>query len=120
MKELPLFLTLAIALASSAAQAEATDPPQPVEARITTEEGFLAVFHNRFQFGAGGTESNLVTEGGEDILSPTRRYAAALDDGRHRLHLLYHPVDLRTRETLRRDLIIDDTTFAAGSSVAFR
>lgn len=88
--------------------------------RLTVEEGFLSVFHNRYRFGTDGTESNLVTEGGEDILFPTRRYVAALDAGRHRVALLYQPLDLRTSETPDRDLVVNETTFPAGSPVRFR
>jgi len=91
-----------------------------VTVRATVEEGFLAVFHNRYRFGSDGTRSNLVTEGGEDGLFPTRRFVAALDAGPHRVTVLYQPFDLRTTETLRRDLVIDGTTFPDGSVVDFR
>lgn len=110
--------SILLALAPVAALGDDTGGAPAV--RVTAEEGFLSVFHNRYRFGTDGTESNLVTEGGEDVLFPTRRVSAAIDAGRHRVVFLYQPIDLRTSETLRRDLVVNETTFPEGSTVRFR
>jgi hypothetical protein len=48
------------------------------------------------------------------------RYELRLNlDGRHRFSLLYQPLALRTRETLAEPLVVDGTTFEAGSSMEF-
>lgn len=103
----------------------ARPPPSPgektVSGKVVAEFGFLDPLAHRVQFGRNGTELDYVKDGGQDVLFPTMRFSVeASYEERHTLILLYQPIDLRTEETLRRDLVVDDQTFVAGTPMNYR
>jgi hypothetical protein len=82
--------------------------------------GFLAVLQHDFQQGQPGSRFDYRDEGGQDVLFPVSRYALGVDfAARHRVSLVYQPLELRTRERLRRDILVDGTTYAAGTDLDF-
>jgi hypothetical protein len=106
----------------------ATPPPpqaptrsDAVRAKVVAEFGFLDPLAHRIQFGHNGTKFDYVADGGQDVLFPTMRLSVeGTYQRRHTLILLYQPIDLRTEETLRQDLVVDDLRFAAGTPMSFR
>ncbi|MFW5760332.1 MAG: hypothetical protein ACOCXH_05070, partial [Cyclobacteriaceae bacterium] len=61
-----------------------------------------------------------VKEGGQDVLFPVSRLSLELEINRkHTISLLYQPLRLESAALLQRDLVIDDLTFPAGTSVDF-
>lgn len=117
----------ATAPASSTTVGKAAEPTQPplrtrtLRARLVAEFGFLDPLYHRIQFGSNGTEFDYVKDGGQDVLFPTMRFSLEGSfKKRHSLILLYQPLDLRTEETLRQDLVVDDLVFPAGTAINFR
>lgn len=106
-------------------QAEAT--PEAVAPAVATAEpwysirpvlelGFLAVLKHDLQFGKSGTYFSLAHEGGQDNLFFVWRASIEAEFLRqHTLTFLYQPLQLDTSVQLRKDLVVDDTTFAAGT-----
>lgn len=87
---------------------------------LRVDAGFLAVLAHDYQKGSAGTNFDFADAGGQDVLFPVSRYELTLTlGGRHRFSLLYQPLALRTRETLEAPIVIDGTTFEAGSSMEF-
>lgn len=83
--------------------------------------GFVDPVYHTVQFGRSGTRFDYVSDGGQDVLFPTMRFSLeSTFSRRHTLIFLYQPIDLRTSETLRSDLLVDDVRFPAGSPVDFR
>jgi hypothetical protein len=105
---------------------EAVDPTAahesvPARTFLVMETGWLAPLAHTIQFGKQGTRFDYVEDGGQDVLFPTVRLSAEATFGAaHTLIFLYQPLNLETRETLRRDLTVDDVTFAAGTPMDFR
>lgn len=101
-------------------------PPPPVQnekvrSKLVAEFGLLDPLSHRIQFGRNGTEFNYVKEGGQDVLFPTSRLSVeGFWKRRHGLIFLYQPIDIRTEETLRRDLLVDNVRFPAGTAMNFR
>jgi hypothetical protein len=83
------------------------------------EIGTLAVLQHTYQVGAGGTNFNFVTQGGQDILFPYQRYSVeVILAGRHRVTFLYQPLTLDTRTVADRNgsngglpVVIDGVSF---------
>jgi len=76
---------------------------------------------HRIRFGHDGTMFDYVKDGGQDVLFPTMRASVeGTYARRHTLILLYQPIDLRTEETLRQDLVVDRLRFPAGTPMSFR
>lgn len=100
-------------------------PPQParrlpVQLRADAELGFLSVLTHTAQFSQDGTEIDYVDEGGQDVLFAFTRLSVNLTLGsRHRVSLLYQPLQLDGLELIRRDLRIDDELFEAGTPMRF-
>ena len=108
-------------VAAPAASERATPPTQPVRGKVVAEFGFLDPLAHSIQFGRSGTEFDYVEDGGQDVLFPTMRFSLeGTFGGRHTLILLYQPIDLRTEETLKSDLVVDDQRFPAGTPMTFR
>jgi hypothetical protein len=104
--------------------AEPTQAPvrtRAVRAKLVAEFGLLDPLSHRIQFGRNGTEFDYVRDGGQDVLFPTMRFSLeGTYKKRHSLILLYQPIDLRTEETLRQDLVVDNLRFPAGTALNFR
>lgn len=89
--------------------------------QLAAEAGFLGVVDHAIQLSKYGTEFSYSRDGGQDVLFPATRFSAeAALNGRERVIFLYQPLELRTRATLTRALVVDDTTFAAGTAMDFR
>jgi hypothetical protein len=87
------------------------------------EYGLVGVLDHRYRSGAGGTEFNFLTMGGQDTLFPYQRYSAEIVlGGRNRVTLLYQPLTLDTRTVAGRNgtpapVVIDDAEFPAGTPI---
>jgi hypothetical protein len=85
------------------------------------ELGFLGFFFHRIQFSNTGTYFDYVADGGQDVWFPFQRISADIFFGpRHRIVLLYQPIDLRTEVLLSSDVVVDGETFDAGEPVKLR
>ncbi|MBN1837283.1 MAG: hypothetical protein JW820_15620, partial [Spirochaetales bacterium] len=61
------------------------------------ELGFLGFFYHKIQFGETGTYFDYVADGGQDVWFPFQRISGDIFIGpRHRIVLLYQPIDVRT------------------------
>jgi hypothetical protein len=106
-------------LVSHAEHAEAAEPARsPVQLRV--DFGFLGVLQHDYQQGDRGSNFDFRGEGGQDVLFPVSRYVVNVDLGqRHRVSLLYQPLELRTRERLRRGILVDGRAYADGQDMEF-
>jgi hypothetical protein len=105
----------------SAEPAAPVAAPALVRGKLVAEFGLLDPLSHRIQFGRNGSELDYVKDGGQDVLFPSMRFSVeGTYAKRHTLILLYQPIDLRTEETLRRDLVVDDLRFPAGTAMSFR
>jgi len=117
-----------LTLAALAATPDAADSvlqaaDAPVALRLRADLGALAQISHRLQIGADGTEVQIPSDLGQDVLVPYTRLQLDLDLGRSRRHtvaLLYQPLDLRSEVAPTDDLVVGDRTFAAGRSLRFR
>jgi hypothetical protein len=117
---LTVLFALTVLLYSSAASAqEAPDyEGDGFELSLKAELGFVSPLYHRIQFGQDGTYIDYVDEGGQDVLFEFQRYSVeALLGERHRLVLLWQPLDIETRVRLQRDLLVDEATFEEGTPV---
>ncbi|RMG64068.1 MAG: hypothetical protein D6722_17180 [Bacteroidetes bacterium] len=88
--------------------------------RGVAELGFVGVLAHNIQFSNSGTRIDYVTDGGQDVLFPVSRLSLELEiKQKHTLTFLYQPLRLESTALLSRDLIIDELTFPAGTSVDF-
>jgi hypothetical protein len=107
--------------AAAATPTDAAPEPGPFQSKGIVEFGFVDPLSHTIQFGRSGTHFDYVKNGGQDVLFPTMRLSAeATLWRRHTLIFLYQPIDLRTAETLRRDLLVDNVRFPAGTAMDFR
>ena len=85
------------------------------------EIGFIDVISHKIQFGENGTEFDYVDEGGQDIFFRYNRLTAELAlRKRHKIILLFQPLDIQTEALLNRDVVIDDLVFPAGTPMLLR
>lgn len=100
---------------------EGADPAPSYRVSASADMGFLAVLSHELQDGEAGTRFDYRDEGAQDTLFPVSRFSVSLELGeRHRIGLLYQPLELLTRERLRRQLTVEDTTYEAGTDMSFR
>ena len=86
--------------------------------RAIAELGYLGVFDHEVQFGQTGTNFNYRADGGQDVLFPFSRYSIELDfKSRNTFVFLYQPLRLESTVLLDEDLIVDELTFPANTSV---
>jgi hypothetical protein len=112
-------VTMGSAAAADSARAAPGDA-SGLRFELRVDAGFLAVLAHDYQKGSDGTNFDYADAGGQDVLFPVSRYELRLQlDGHHRFSVLYQPLALRTRETLAAPLVVDGTTFEAGSSMEF-
>lgn len=96
-------------------------PKHRLSLHAEAELGYLGVFSHVIQFSNGGSEVDYRRDAGQDILFPFARLGVDLGIGeRQHAVLLYQPLELNSEETLRRDLVIDEALFEAGTPVRFR
>lgn len=101
----------ALALAQPALERESAAAP-PVRLSATVELGALDPLYHRIQLSQTGTDFDYVESGGQDVLFPFARLSLQLELSRHRVVLLYQPLELETRVTLLEPLTVDGLTFA--------
>jgi len=89
------------------------DEARPVRLRASVELGGLDPLYHRVQFGRDGSEFDYVEDGGQDVIFPFARLNLQLEISRHRVVLLYQPIELNTRVTLTEALRVDSLTFTA-------
>jgi hypothetical protein len=113
-------LFLGIASAGFAQAAAATVPAIQVIPHF--EEGALGVIAHEYRVGAGGTDFNFVTQGGQDVLFPYQRFSVdVVLAGKSHITFLYQPLTISTRTVVDRngsgtgDLVIDGTHFSPGT-----
>lgn len=88
------------------------------EFRAVAELGFLAVLSHKVQFGQNGTYFDYKKDGGQNVLFPVSRLSLELDiKERNTFILLYQPLTIQTQVLLNEDLVVDNLTFPANSSV---
>ena len=115
-----LFLGLALG-AAFAEESWLNRPQQKVRFEFSTELGFLSVVSHTIQFGQSGTEFDYVADGGQDVYFPFRRYSADISFGpRHKLVMLYQPIDVRTETQLTSNVTVYAETFLAGTPMELR
>ena len=96
-------------------------PQSKVRFETSAELGFLSVLSHTIQFGQTGTEFDYVADGGQDVLFPFKRISADFSFGpRHKLVMLYQPIDVRTETQLTAPLTVYSETFAAGTPMELR
>lgn len=86
--------------------------------RAVAEIGYLGVLSHKVQFSNSGTYFDYQKDGGQDVLFPISRLSLELDlKERNTLIFLYQPLRLETQVLLSEDLVVDDLTFPASTSV---
>jgi len=124
--------------AAKPAPAEPTEPAEPATKPIPSpwqlnppdrwyalkagvELGFVGVMFHHIQFGRQATAFDLRNQGGQDVLFPFFRFTGEFEiKRRHSLSFLIQPIKLKTTETLKDELVVDDRKFAAGTPMAFK
>ena len=97
------------------------DPDSQWGFQSSIELGFFGLFAHQIQFDRDGTYFNYVKDGGQDIWFPFQRISADIFIGpRHRLVLLYQPIDLRTEVQLDRKIVVNDVTFRKNTPMELR
>lgn len=108
------------ARAGSGEREAAAEPARRSPVQLRADFGFLGVLQHDYQRGDPGSSFDFRDEGGQDVLFPVQRYIVNIDLAeRHRLSFLYQPLEIRTRERLRRAILVDGTAYAAGQDMSF-
>ncbi|WP_439489937.1 hypothetical protein [Algoriphagus sp.] len=95
-----------------------SDGKKDFELRAVAELGFLGVLSNKVQFGENGTYFDYKKNGGQNVLFPVGRVSLELDiKERNTIILLYQPLTIQTQSLLTEDVVVNDLTFPANSSV---
>jgi hypothetical protein len=117
------------ALSPLAAQDKGTGEAPFIQVIPRFEYGWVGVLSHMYRSGAGetpgagGTNFNFVTMGGQDTLFPYQRYSAEVVlGGRNRVTFLYQPLTLTTRTVAGRNgtpapVFIDNATFTSGTPI---
>ena len=93
-------------------------PQQKVRFAASTELGFLSVVSHTIQFGQGGTRFDYVADGGQDVYFPFQRISADFSFGpRHKLVMLYQPIDVRTEVRFLENVKVYDVDFDGATPV---
>lgn len=110
-----LFITIFSCIQNVGAQ---TTSQRNFEFRSVSELGFVGVLGHKIQFSNSGTYFNYKKDGGQDVLFPVSRLSLELDfKNRNTLVLLYQPLRLESQVLLTDDLVVDDLTYPAATSV---
>ena len=111
------------ALSPLAAQDKGTGAAPFIQVIPRFEYGWVGVLDHHYRSGAGRTDFNFVTMGGQDTLFPYQRYSAEVVlGGQNRVTFLYQPLTLNTRTVAGRNgttqpVVIDDATFFDGTPI---
>lgn len=120
-KTATLITTLLLVAMSATAQFGLNDPDNAYSLELTYETGAVKLLGNTIQIGTGGTNFDFITQGGEELLFPIQRYTGNLTLGdRHNIVLLYQPLEIQTKVSIREDVTVDDTTFPAGDDLLIK
>lgn len=88
--------------------------------KATVEQGFLGVFSHRAQFSNSGTYFDYKEEGGQDVLFHFMRIGLEFElNPKYSFFLLYQPLTIESEEVIKRDVIVDDEVFTAGTPMKF-
>jgi hypothetical protein len=90
---------------------EGAEPERPVRLFAAVELGALDPLYHHVQFGRDGTDFDYVRSGGQDVLFPFARLEVRLELGRHRVGLLYQPLEIETSVMLSEPLTVQGLTF---------
>jgi hypothetical protein len=94
--------------------------PAPLDVSLNAEIGFLGVLSHVIQLGRNGTLVDYVHDGGQNNLYAFTRFSADVTYAQHHTFTaLYQPLDLQTQELLRRDIVVNDQRFPAGTPMRF-
>ena len=106
-------LLLGLALTAASAQESWLNRPEhKVRFEFSTELGFQSIVYHTIQFGQSGTQFDYVADGGQDVYFPFKRISADVSFGpRHKLVLLYQPIDVRTEVRFFDPVKVYDVTF---------
>lgn len=117
LKKIYLFVCLLLVSTLAFTQNEEKIAPN-FKFRAVAEMGFLNVLDHKVQFSNSGTYFDYKKDGGQDVLFPINRLSLELDfNQRNTLIFLYQPLSLTSQVLLENDLIVDDLTFPATTSV---
>lgn len=98
-----------------------SEPEQVYSLNGTAELGFLGVASHKAQFSNNNTYFDYKNDGGQDILAPFVRLDLDFNfKQKHHLVFLYQPLSLVTKETLDKDLTVDNVLFQQGTPMEFR
>ena len=90
---------------------------QKVRFEVSTELGFQSIVYHTIQFGQTGTQFDYVADGGQDVWFPFKRISADISFGpRHKVVLLYQPIDVRTEVRFFDPVTVYDVTFTPGAA----
>lgn len=88
------------------------------EIKAVAELGFLGALSHKIQFGKNGTYFDYVKDGGQDVLFNFLRPSLELKvNKRNTFIFLIQPLALESTVYLNEDLVVDDLTFPATSTV---
>jgi hypothetical protein len=108
-------------LAASWREFRLNHPDSVFQVGGNVELGFVGIASHTIQFSSDGTLFDYLGEGRQDTLFFFQRLSLDLSlYRRHKIVLLYQPLQLVTQTTMRRDVKFDDRTFAKGTAVDTR
>lgn len=111
-------LSIYLSASAQAIESDPNDSSSTLGFRAVAEIGFLGVLDHKVQFSNSGTYFDYRKEGGQDVLFPINRLSIELDfNERNTIVFLYQPLRLESQVLLQNDLIVDDLTFPASTSV---
>ncbi len=115
-----LLLTIPMLAANSLINSE----DAKVKFNFDFETGLFGVLAHTYQSGStaeGAYNFDFVKEGGQDILLPFERYVAGITiNDRHKISLLYQPLEVNTSVTFRDDVMIDSVIFSSGTPMEIK
>jgi hypothetical protein len=98
--------------------AQENNPKNQYEFKAIAELGFVGALSHKIQFGKNGTYFDYVKDGGQDVLFNFIRPSLELKVNKRNTYiLLIQPLALESTVYLDNDLVVDDLTFPATSSV---
>jgi len=116
-----LFLSLTTAAAAAPEESLINTPTGVLQVQPAAELGFLVPISHTYQSGSAGSEIDYITEGGQDNLFLNARFSVDVRwSERNAVTVLYQPLNLETQQVAARELMLDSTTFAAGTPMDFR